>query len=259
MPSEPTDIQPVAKATMAVADPPANDITALLDKHAATLGPDQLEKLLSLHERVADRLAAQEFARAMAAFQSECPFIPKTSTAHITTRGEGRGYAYSYAELPEICRTIQPIATKHGLSFSWDTEETADSQLLCVCIVRHINGHQVPTRFKCPIDTTAKMSGPQKSGAALTYAKRQSLIAAFGLTTCDPDDDGAGGAAAFEPIAEDQVAELEAVLVPPDFSLNAFLSHFGIENLKQLPVARHDEAWQMITVKRSRIARGLQQ
>jgi len=233
-----------------------NDITALLSQAVDKgIDADAMEKLLTLHERVADRMAAQEFARAMAAFQSECPFIPKSSTASIVTT-RGSSYAYSYAELPEICKTIKPFANKHGLSYTWDTEETTDSQLVCICIVRHVNGHQVPTRFKCPIDTTAKMSGPQKSGAALTYAKRQSVIAAFGLTTCDPDDYGAGGTAAFVPIAPDQVAGLEAAIKETGASMDGFLSYFHIKELMDLPVDRLDEATRMLSEKKRQQAEG---
>ena len=48
---------------------------------------EALEKIVALHERVADREAAKEFASAMALFQSECPPIPKKSTAVVKKDG----------------------------------------------------------------------------------------------------------------------------------------------------------------------------
>jgi len=182
--------------------------------------------------------------------------VRKATTANIVSQKKGTRFQYSYAELPEIERTIAPYRHKHGLSHEWTTEETKTGRLFCVCIVRHVAGHSAESRVPCTIDNAAAMTDPQKQGSAMTYSKRQSLIAAYGLTACDPDDDGAGGTAAFEKINKEQAAQLQEVLEGPDFSLNDFLSHFKIESVGCLSVGRHIEAWQMIRTKQARLAEG---
>ena len=163
-----------------------------------------IDKLAAVFERTQDRMAAQEFAEAMAAFQSECPPIPKRATARITTKSGG-SYSYKFAELDSIANAIRSKLKDHGLSYTWDSAE-ASGILTCTCVVRHINGHSVQAKFSCPTATDAAMSGAQKSAAGLTFARRQSLIAALGLTTCDPDNDGT---AALK-INEHQAANLSA-------------------------------------------------
>jgi len=175
-----------------------------LDKNVPV---EALEKLVALHERVSDRMAAQEFAGALAGFQRECPPISRTSTANIATAG-GAKFSYKYAELDEIARTIGPMLHARGFSYSWDS--TVDKGMLtCVCTLRHVNGHSIHASFACPTDSKAGMSEAQKFAAALTFAKRMALISVTGITTADPDTDGAD-ARSHETITESQAADLDA-------------------------------------------------
>lgn len=221
-------------------------ITTILDK-AVTGGmaPEALEKIVALYERVADRQASQEFSAAMAEFQAACPPIAKTSTAKIVTNS-GANYSYKYAELDEIARTVRPLLHKHGLSYSWDSVEDK-GLVVCTCIIRHENGHSVSAKFACPTDSAAKMSGAQKNAAALTYARRQSLIQALGLTTCDPDNDGA--AAASPRITEHQAANLTAALdelnLTPERRAK-FLEVMEVGSISKIPAAKFAEAMRMV-------------
>lgn len=252
-----SEIQPVATAPMAVVheEPQRAALMGVLQS-ALDKGtnPEAIKVVGELIERMEDRWAVRAFAAAKADFQAECPLVRKTTTANIVSQKKGTRFQYNYAELPEIERTIAPYRHKHGLAYEWDTEETKTGRLFCVCIVRHVAGHSAKSRFPCTIDNAAAMTDPQKQGSAMTYSKRQSLIAAFGLTACDPDDDGAGGTAAFETISAEDAANLEEVLKAPEFSRNGFLTHFEIEDVKQLSIARHIEAWNMIRAKRAKLA-----
>ncbi|MCP3978251.1 MAG: hypothetical protein GY716_02810, partial [bacterium] len=136
------------------------DDTALL-KAAIDQGatPEALEKLLTLHERIADRKAAMEFAQKLAEFQADCPPIPKTSTARITTKS-GIQYGYKYAELDTIANTVRPKLHGLGFSYSWDSAEDK-GQLSVTCILRHVNGHREQSSFSCPTDSAAPVTGAQ--------------------------------------------------------------------------------------------------
>jgi hypothetical protein len=174
---------------------------------------EALEKLVQLHERMADREAAKEFADAMAHFQSACPTIAKTSTARVVTKG-GSAYTYNYAELDEIARTVRPFLHKQGLSYSWDSAVSEDGKRIrVVCTAAHMNGHKATASFEAPIASlSGAMSPQQEVAAALTFGKRQTLVQVLGLTTGDPDADGAAHNGPVEYVNPSQVEVLEALI-----------------------------------------------
>src|SRR5689334_14217992 len=94
------------------------------------LPPEQLEKLVGLYERMEARDARKQFFAAMARFQEECPAIPKTSTAEVTSNRTAAKFRYTYADLDETVATIRPYLIKNGLSYSWDSEVSADGKML---------------------------------------------------------------------------------------------------------------------------------
>jgi len=194
------------------------------------LGVDGIERLVALAEREADRNAAREFMDAMAAFQAECPPIRKTSEAEIVTKSGAR-FAYSYAELDEIARTIRPLLHKHGLMYAWDSA-LEQGGMRVTCSVAHVGGHRVSASFTAPLDPEARMSAPQRSAASLTYGRRQSLIQALGLTTTDPDTDAARE---NEKITPDEVLVIEALLEKrPDGARAALLKHLRIGAMEEM-------------------------
>lgn len=197
---------------------------------------EMLERLQALHERVSDRAAAAEFAHAVAEFQSRCPPITKTATAEIATKSGAR-FKYQYAELDHIARTIAPFLRELGLSYSWDSE-MADKLMRVTCTLRHVNGHSTTASFACPVESLMGATEQQKHGAALTYARRQSLIQVLGLTTCDPDTDGANP----EPITEQQAQDLDALIQELQVDKGRFLQWAGVSTLAEIPARNYGAA-----------------
>lgn len=197
---------------------------------------ETLERLQALHERVSDRAAATEFARDLAAFQQKCPPIAKKSTAKVTTKS-GVQYTYRYAELDQIARTIAPFLAELGLSYTWDSD-LRDKILHCACTLRHVNGHSIKATFSAPVESAAGMSEQQKHAAALTYARRQSLIQVLGLTTTEPDTDGANP----EPITQQQADDLRALIQEVGANLTRFLKWAKIQRLEDLPARDYESA-----------------
>ena len=214
-----------------------SDIVALLQTAVEhNLPVEALERLQALHERVSDRAAAIEFARELAAFQEECPPIAKTSTANVVTKGGAR-YSYAYADLDQIARTVRPLLAKRGFSYTWDSE-VRDKALHCVCILRHVNGHAERANFAAPVESSAGMSEQQKHASALTYARRQSLVQVLGLTTTEPDTDGAK----IEPITQEQADDLRALIESEGAKLTRFLKWAKVERLEDLPARDYESA-----------------
>lgn len=203
-------------------------------------GVDALERLAALHERMMDRDSAREFAAAMAAFQEECPPVPKTSTAKVTTKSGGQ-YAYQYAELDEIARTVRPILHKHGLSYSWDSALSEGGGMLeVVCTIAHSNGHKTTAKFTAPTEAlTQAMSPQQRHAAALTFGRRQTLIQALGLTTTDPDSEAREEDSAVISPAQVEVLE-ELIGQRPPGARKALLAWLSVETMEQVPASRYE-------------------
>lgn len=191
---------------------------------------ETIERLVALKERAEARSAAAEMNSALAQFQAECPHIRKTSTAEIVTNSGGK-YGYRYAELDEIARTIRPLLIKHGLAYSWDME-TQNDRILCTCILRHVGGHQLTAKFGTPTSTKSAMSDQQKVAAALTYARRQSLVQVLGLTMTDPDNDGAERDE--RKITDVQALDLEDLIRESGADMARFLAYMGVSAVSQI-------------------------
>lgn len=215
---------------VAVRDP-SPDISRILQFAVESKVPvDTIERLVALKERMDAKSAAMEFNMALAAFQAECPPIKKTSRATITTKSGGQ-YAYSYAELDQIAQTTRPLLTKHGLSYSWDSD-LEGNKLVCTCTLRHVAGHSQSAKFSVSTDTASAMSDQQKVAAALTYARRQSLIQALGLTTTDA---GAyGGPAPDAKVTDEQAAELTKLIETSGADLVRFLAYMKVSCVEEV-------------------------
>lgn len=209
---------------------------------------EAIERLVALHREEQDRQAAREFARCLAEFQATCPPIPKSSKADIVTKS-GSKFSYRYAELDQIAETVRPHLHRLGFSYSWDSSVESGT-VTASCTLRHSNGHKEQAKFSAPMDAADRMSGPQKAAAALTYAKRQSLLQALGITTAEPDDDAMDRSE--ETITEEQHANLVALMEEVEADRPRFLAYLGLEDLRSLGARRYGAAVAALEQKRKR-------
>jgi len=214
-----------------------------LDKGEAGVGA--LEKLIDLQERVHKRRAELEFSLALAAFQNECPPVQKTSTANIASRS-GTGYKFTYADFEQIVSTVRPHLMAHGFSFTFDSS-TDGRMLTCVCTLRHEAGHRETSKFQLPTESASGATEQQKVGGALTYAKRQTLIAALGLSLTDPVPEEQR---VVEKISAEQAATLQAMLLEVGVTSVVFCERFKIAAIADLPAALYREAVTLMERKR---------
>lgn len=155
---------------------------------------DVMERLMVMREKIKAERAKEDFFLALAGFQSECPVIDKTKKVY----NADKTVRYSYAPLDTIVDQVKMHLKKYELSYTLSTEQNTDN-ITVTCTAHHASGHAEPTKITVQIDPKSYMSGPQKVGAAVTYAKRYAFCNAFGIMTGDEDTDAIDEVPAPEP------------------------------------------------------------
>jgi hypothetical protein len=207
---------------------------------------EALEKLVALRERIEDRDAKKAFIQDLAAFKAKCPPIVHSKSANFATRGGAR-VNYSYTELDELARVIDPVLTEFGFSYGWD-ERLDKGMVTTTCTLYHVGGHSRTSSFTLPADNDSAASPQQKIGMADTYASRRSLIAVLGLTTADKDP----RPAEVDPtlISEDQLTHLADLMEETKIDQPKFLAYLNVAKLSELRAARYHEALSALEQKK---------
>jgi hypothetical protein len=224
-----------------------------------------IEKFMGLAARAA-------FDQAIADARAEMPRILKTNKVDFTT-GKGRT-RYSYEDLASIAKEIDPILSKHGLTYRFRTHCPPGSLVMTItCILSHRNGHREENSLSC----TMEDGRPQTMGTAQTYLQRYTLKASVGLSaTTDTDavetrrdmptigprgremtadiEEGSepDSVPNYETISEEQVMALREMLESCGGDEGKFCKRMGTIALAHIPADRYEEAEGLIKAKMER-------
>lgn len=206
-----------------------------------------LERLMTLQERWEANEARKAFVAALSAFKADPPTVTKNKTVNY---GEGsRKTVYDHATLDQVASVIGAALSKHGLSHRWETEQMDGGMIRVTCILQHQGGHSERVTLQATPDTSGSKNHIQAVGSTVTYLQRYTLLAATGLAAKDQDDD-TGGMTASTMISDAEKAELVDLLRETGADVKRFLTHFRVENIDQLPLARFGEAKAALERKR---------
>jgi hypothetical protein len=160
-----------------------DDLLRLAVERGASV--DTIERLMVVRRELNAERAKAEYDEALSAFQEECPIINKTKS--------GARDAYRYAPLDSIVAQVKHLIRKHGFSYKANAPTIPKPNWVKATItVTHKAGHSETSEFEVPVDDkNPLMTGPQRFGASLTFAKRYVFCNAFGILTQDEDMDGA--------------------------------------------------------------------
>lgn len=211
---------------------PVPTVTGTMDIVRAALATGNVEmyrEAVALAKELDAIAARKAFDNAMADAKAEIPTIKRNRLVDAGEKNGKAGPKYRFEDLAEIASTVDPILSKHGLSYRYRVASPINAPVTVTCIVSHRAGHFEETTL-----TTGRDDGPgrnaiQQVGSTITYLQRYTLKAALGLAVSH-DDDGRAAEAELEApavpegsIGDDEVIFLRDALAEKGASESAFL------------------------------------
>lgn len=234
--------------------PASNDGSAalmrLIERAATSADLDvaKLEHLLAVKAQWEATEARKAFMVAKAAFKSEAPSLVKNKRVAFASRGGGAGTEYDYATLDSVADAVNPVLSRHDLSYSWETEQLEGGVVRVTCILTHIMGHSERVSLQAGADQSGSKNNIQAIGSTVSFLERYTLLAALGMATKGQDTDA--GYQAAGPITAEQKDALIALMKEIGADTKKFLNFLGIEALDNLHASRFDFARQCLEKKR---------
>lgn len=224
-----------------------------------TVNPDNLEKLLSLQERILDRQAKLAFNEAFVVMAPELPAVTKDGRIVVrekTASGRRDGEETQntpYAKWETISPAIVPILSRHGFSIRHRTESAPDGKIRIVAVL-YGHGHEDTSYMDFELDSTGSKNNAQARVSATTYGRRITACALINLVGKGEDDDGKSSGRAIvagEPLSPEELQRLTDFLKAsecPEAKLVTYLNerrprgHPEMKAIADLPASRFEEA-----------------
>lgn len=215
--------------------------------------PETLERLLALQERWESGQARKAFDEAMAAAKEEIPVIRKNRGVDFTS-AKGRTN-YKYEDLAEIARTVNPILSRHGLSYRFRTTSGAGEPISVTCVVSHRLGYSEENTLTAGRDESGNKNSIQAIGSTLTYLQRMTLKAALGLAAAEDDDARRADAKVDDgPISHEQATTIRALIEETETDIAKFCELMKVEAIPELPASQYGRVIASLEAKKRRVA-----
>jgi hypothetical protein len=211
---------------------------------------ETLEKLMGLQERWEANQARKAFDAAMADAKEDIPTIKKNRTVDFTS-SKGRTH-YKHEDLAEIATTVNPILSKHGLSYRFRTTAEINQPISVTCILSHRLGHSEETTLSAPRDDSGNKNAIQQVGSTLTYLQRMTLKAALGLAASEDDDGRKSSGDVAEAISKENVEKLLTLINETETDIEKFCQYMGVEAVPDITTASLPRALSMLEKKKAK-------
>lgn len=211
-------IEPHPSQQIAVVTP-----MALIERAMASgAGMDVIEKFMGLQERWEANQARKAFDAAVASAKAEIPPITRNATGHNSKK---------YADFAAIASVVDPILSKHGLSYRFRT--TQGERISVTCVLAHRDGHCEETTLSGPADASGSKNAIQAIGSTLTYLQRYSLVQMLGLAAANDDDGKASANVAT--ITQEQADGLRDLIEANSKNTAKFLQWAKVTRIEDIP------------------------
>lgn len=242
-------LEPRVDQLPVAASPQGNPMMEMLSEAIRAGQPiEVIREIKALVKEIKDDEARVAFDAAIAAAKDEIKPVVRATNGH-----NGK-----YADLATIADAIDPILSRHGLTYRHRTAQTT-AGLTVTCILSHKLGHREETPLTAPADTSGNKNNIQALGSTQQYLMRYTLVASIGLATSKDDDGQAAGAG--EALSEKQALDLNDLIDTvveevagnrPAF-VKSFLKFMKAERIEAIAAKDYQKAVNAINA--SRVAR----
>lgn len=198
-----------------------------------------VKEMMALSKELAADQAKRAFDSAVAAAKAEIPTIAKNAKGHNDKR---------YANFSAYAKVIDPIIADHGLYYRFRTDQT--DRIIVTCVLSHEGGHSEENSLSGPADSSGSKNAIQAIGSTLTYLQRYTLIQALGLAASDDDDGRKSEDQHSDPISQEQVSKVLALIEATDTDIEKFCQYLGIEAVPHITTGQLPRALAMLEKKR---------
>uniref|UniRef100_A0A6H1ZG05 Putative Erf family protein n=1 Tax=viral metagenome TaxID=1070528 RepID=A0A6H1ZG05_9ZZZZ len=231
------------------ASPNAVIMTAMQKGYDVSL----IEKMMALQERYESNEARKAYHEAKAAFNENPPEILKDKENTQFSRGDKKAM---YVSLGNILKTVNPALGKHGLSVSFEINQS-DKNVTVSCKLSHRMGHSEVVTMTAPPDTSGgNAKNPiQQIKSTITYLRAATFECVTGLAATDEanlDDDGNGSGATDEYINTDQQTEINDLLKETKADVQKFLKYIKAESVETIIAKNYQKAIKALETKREK-------
>jgi ERF superfamily len=215
---------------------------------------EKFERLMALRERVGLADARRAFYAALARAKGEFGPIIKTRIVDYEHKsGDGRTN-YKYEELADVGAVVDPILSKHGLSYRHKSTQEGP-KIKVTCILSHEDGYAEENSLEGVEDKSGMKNPNQAIASTVTYLQRYTLKEALGIGA-GRDDDGLGGSPADPAIEPDDVAYIEQLIRDTDSSLVIFLETIGAPAIAEMRLSQYKRGAALLNEKKRRASSG---
>jgi hypothetical protein len=180
----------------------------------------------------------KELFNALVEVQKEVKNLYKSVKKKINMK-DGRTKELTYVPLDDVTEHLRGILPNRGLSYIQLCDGGDAMGINLSTRIIHQSGEWIESLGYFPMAEVAGANKIQNLGAAITYAKRYMLCAAFGIAG-EEDTDGYVEPQKQKPtitpktLTDEQIAEIERLAEETGTSIPAMLQWFKVENLASL-------------------------
>jgi hypothetical protein len=209
---------------------------------------ERANQAFDFFQKVSAAEARKAFDAAMADAKAEIPPIVKNRVVEFAT---DKGLtSYRHEDLAGIARVIDPILSKHGLSYRFRTTSNPNEPICVTCIVSHRLGYSEENSLTAGRDESGRKNSIQAIGSTITYLQRYTLKAALGLSASHDDDGRAASEHDDGPITSEQVDELIALADEVRADKAKFCKFYKIDSFADIRASKFEAAKAALNAKR---------
>jgi len=214
---------------------------------------ERVEQAFAFYQKVQANDARRAFDEAMAIAKSEIkPILKNRLVSHETKTGGTKSYRHE--DLAQIANSVDPILSKHGLSYRFRTTSNLNEPISVTCIVSHRLGYSEENTLHAGRDDSGNKNSIQAIGSTITYLQRYTLKAALGLAAAHDDDGKKADAADMTFVTDEQVSELTALIAETKTDITKFLEIGKVESLSDITAANFGKAKALLISKKQKAA-----